>query len=228
MTSGRRQSDSPARRRKGRERERHRQEILDAAERVFAVRGFHATTMEEIARQSEFSVGSLYNFFANKEALFAELKESIAAAIMAEIERRVLRLDSPVEALGILVDLRMDFMERHRGLLLMVLEEVPGARWNLSRAMPKKSLTVYDKYIRILVGLFQRGIRSGVFDSEPSLHQALAFDGMVNALTLYWALHEGADLSREDVRAAVVNRFMARRGKADRHSGKGDRNERKN
>lgn len=197
-------------RRKERERARHRQEILAAAEQVFASRGFYATTMEEIARQSEFSVGSLYNFFANKEALYAELKGSIAEAFMAEMEKRVFNME-PAEALGALVDMRMEFLERHRDLLRMVLEESAVGRLNLSRSLPGRCADMFDRYIERLVDIFRRGIRSGVFDDEPPLCQALAFEGMVNALTFYWAVHDGADLSRESVRAAAVNRFVVRR-----------------
>jgi AcrR family transcriptional regulator len=38
--------------RRDRERETHRREILEAAERVFAVKGYEAATVEEIAREA--------------------------------------------------------------------------------------------------------------------------------------------------------------------------------
>ena len=214
MKSTKRQTDSLTKRRKARERTRHRREILDAAERVFAVRGYRAATMEEIARQSEFSVGSLYNFFANKDTLYEELMNSIGEAFLAEMAQRVLRLDSPMEALRALVELRLDFLDRHRGFFRMVLEESAGARWRVARSMPRRSMTFFDRYLKELIAVFQRGIRSGVFDREPPLYQALAFDGMVNALMLYSATREDTDLSREAAGAAVVNRFRAREGRA--------------
>ena len=59
--------------RRERERLRHRGEILDAAEAVFAEKGFHRTTVDDIAARSEFAVGTIYNFFESKEQLFVEL-----------------------------------------------------------------------------------------------------------------------------------------------------------
>lgn len=59
--------------RKERERLRHRQEILSAALRLFAEKGFRNVSMQEIAAVAEFSTGTLYNFFANKEDLFFEV-----------------------------------------------------------------------------------------------------------------------------------------------------------
>ena len=204
------QGTSAADGRKARERASHRLAILAAAERVFAVRGYHATTMEQIAREAEFSVGSLYNFFANKDALYEELIDSIAEEFLAEMEQRILPLASPLKALHAMVDLRMDYMERHRGLFRMVLEQSAGARWHPSGSLPQKSKTIFDHHLSRLVELFERGIAAGLFDPEPALYQALAFDGMVNAFTLYWSTHEDKSLSRDYGRDAIVNRFIAR------------------
>ena len=44
--------------------------ILDAAARVFADVGYGAATTDSIAARAEVSIGSLYQFFPNKEALF--------------------------------------------------------------------------------------------------------------------------------------------------------------
>lgn len=196
--------------RKARERARHRGEILAAAERVFAERGFHATTMELIAREAEFSVGTLYNFFANKDALYAELIDTITEMCFAEIEQRALSIESPTEALRAMVDLRLELMERHRGLFRMVLEQSSGARWHPSGALPEKSEAIFDQYIKSLVGIVERGIQAGEFDPEPALYQALAFDGMVNAFILYWTAHTAEGLSREQARDTIVNRFLKR------------------
>jgi AcrR family transcriptional regulator len=46
-----------------------RERILDAAESVFAQRGFDAATTREIAARSETNVATTYSYFANTEAL---------------------------------------------------------------------------------------------------------------------------------------------------------------
>ena len=67
--------------RKERERLQHRQEILDTAIKLFSERGFHNVSMQQIAEASEFAVGTLYNFFESKEALFEELTKSCGERI---------------------------------------------------------------------------------------------------------------------------------------------------
>ncbi len=56
--------------RKEREKERRRQEILDAAEKVFFSKGMHHATMDEVAEAAELSKGTLYLYFKSKEELF--------------------------------------------------------------------------------------------------------------------------------------------------------------
>lgn len=52
------------------------QRIIDAASHVFAEAGFEAATMEGIAERAETSIGSIYQFFPNKLALFNALARS--------------------------------------------------------------------------------------------------------------------------------------------------------
>jgi AcrR family transcriptional regulator len=59
--------------RKEREKLLHREEILESALRLFSNKGFHNVSMQDIANESEFGVGTLYNFFDSKEQLFIEL-----------------------------------------------------------------------------------------------------------------------------------------------------------
>ena len=50
-----------------------RTQLLDAAEHVFGRKGFHETTLKEVADLAEFSVGSVYSFFENKDDLFRQI-----------------------------------------------------------------------------------------------------------------------------------------------------------
>jgi AcrR family transcriptional regulator len=54
-------------------REETREQVLAAAARVFAKRGFHGTSLEAIADEAGFSRGAVYYNFADKEELFLEL-----------------------------------------------------------------------------------------------------------------------------------------------------------
>lgn len=55
--------------RKSRERNKRREDILDAAEKVFAEKGILTSTIDDIAREAELGKGTLYNYFPSKEAI---------------------------------------------------------------------------------------------------------------------------------------------------------------
>jgi len=63
-----------------------RGEILDAASRCVVRRGFHATSMVEIAAGAAMSVGQIYRYFASKEAIVHALVERIVDNRLALIE----------------------------------------------------------------------------------------------------------------------------------------------
>jgi AcrR family transcriptional regulator len=67
--------------RRERERLMRRKEIIDAAREVFARKGFNEATLDDVAERAEFGKGTLYNYFPNKEALFASVIEDCFASM---------------------------------------------------------------------------------------------------------------------------------------------------
>jgi len=55
--------------------EARRNQILDAAWACFARRGYHQTTMQDIARDAGISAGAIYRYYASKEAVLAAITE---------------------------------------------------------------------------------------------------------------------------------------------------------
>ncbi len=82
----------PSRRvpRQARSRERV-ERILDAAAHVFADAGFEAATTEAIAARAETSIGSVYQFFPNKDALFGAISARYFSRVSALFEALMAR-----------------------------------------------------------------------------------------------------------------------------------------
>ncbi|MGH7114843.1 MAG: TetR/AcrR family transcriptional regulator [Stellaceae bacterium] len=103
----------------GRAPQRHRGRmrvaaLMQAAATVFAEKGFDAATMTEIAASAGAPIGSLYQFFANKEALADALLEQYGELIeagLAQIEDRAAGLSAMALAdalLGLIAGLRQE------------------------------------------------------------------------------------------------------------------------
>jgi AcrR family transcriptional regulator len=62
-----------------------RERVLAAASKVFARRGYHRATVEEIASEAGFTIGALYSNFAGKEELFLALADRQVEERIAEV-----------------------------------------------------------------------------------------------------------------------------------------------
>ncbi len=62
-----------------------REEILGAARRVFATRGFRGTTIADIAEEAEVALGTIYLYFVSKEDVFAALNQRFNELITAAL-----------------------------------------------------------------------------------------------------------------------------------------------
>lgn len=97
--------------RRKRDRERRRQDILDAAEAVFATRGVDAATMDEIATEAEVSKGTLYLYFKSKAALIAAIAMRNAAAMKERIEVHLAGADNGLAGIGAVL---LSYVERFK------------------------------------------------------------------------------------------------------------------
>src|SRR3954462_49255 len=69
------------------QQERTRESVTAAAERLFVEQGFHATSVDQVAKQAGYTKGAVYSNFASKEDLFFAVYERRAEKGVAEMER---------------------------------------------------------------------------------------------------------------------------------------------
>jgi AcrR family transcriptional regulator len=63
-----------------------RRRLLDAASEVFRAKGFHATSLADIADQAGYTIGAVYSNFASKDALFHAMMHDRLGAFEASLE----------------------------------------------------------------------------------------------------------------------------------------------
>jgi AcrR family transcriptional regulator len=86
--------------RKEREREARKNDILEAAKTVFFERGFQAATMDQIAEAAELSKGSLYLYFPSKEELYVSILVEGMEILCDRFENAVKGIGAWEEKLG--------------------------------------------------------------------------------------------------------------------------------
>lgn len=111
--------------RREREKQLRRREIIQAALKIFAQKGYKATTLDEIAEKSEFGKGTIYNYFSSKEEIYKEIITSAIEQhqiIIRKIDEETATLHDFVEEL--LASLIRFSHENKESFLLLLFTEI--------------------------------------------------------------------------------------------------------
>jgi TetR/AcrR family transcriptional regulator len=172
-----------------------RDQVLDAAEYVFARNGFRDASLREIAEQAEFSVGTVYSLFASKEELYTEVILRRAAEFMPGMDEV---LGSPAAPLRQLLDLaawQVSFFRRYPDYGRVVLRA--GAITS-PLATPVEDARIEHNFAaaqQAQTELFRRGQAAGELRPGSPAVLARMFSGLVSAF-------QAADLAAADSAAA--------------------------
>ena len=142
--------------RKERERLAHRNEILDAAERVFVARGYDGATVEQVAQEADFAVGTLYNFFDSKAKLLEEVMMKLARHAFTLAVQKVFNDPDPKKALDALIELRLRPPKEHRDFGRVLIEMFRSAPGGFAGSLPDSCREIYARYTERVVGIIKK------------------------------------------------------------------------
>ncbi|HEY5439489.1 MAG TPA: TetR/AcrR family transcriptional regulator [Acidimicrobiales bacterium] len=94
-----------------------RQQLLTAASRLFAERGFRAVSIEDLAAEAGVSGPAVYRHFDSKELLLADLLIKVSEQLLDEGSAHVARASSAFDALHQLIAFHTEFALRDRDLI---------------------------------------------------------------------------------------------------------------
>jgi AcrR family transcriptional regulator len=162
-------------------RPRH-EELLAAAVRLFRERGYHATSMQDLAEAVGVQRGSLYHYIAAKEDLLWEIMTH-AMATLREGIGPALQTHLPASTrLGRAVSAHLRVASRIRDELTILHVELKS----LSRRRRDAMVALRDEYERIFRGLIRDGIAAGEFRAVDEKAAVFAMLGACNWFTQWY------------------------------------------
>lgn len=132
--------------------------IVAAAISVFDDVGYQAATTNEIAREARVSVGSLYQYFPNKDALLVEIARRHIACTVAAFDALVAEREPPADlnvVLGAVIDLLVAQHDRDR-LHLLIAHDAPRTD-ELERELLTARQHMVDAAARLMEGRIPAG-----------------------------------------------------------------------
>lgn len=173
--------------RKERQRQYHRKQILDAALRLFSEHGYHNVSMHKVAEETEFSVGTLYNFFRDKEDLYHALVKDLALEFEDQINRA---LDGPgdeAERLQAYVNTKGRLFMNNIPMLRIYFSETRRVGVNIESGLNTEIRSIYEQGLRKIASVFESGMQKGLFKRllEP-YYMAVLLESITNSFLYLW------------------------------------------
>jgi AcrR family transcriptional regulator len=199
------------------ERERNRvlrrEQILEAAVKVFARRGFGSATVAEIAEEADVAAGTIYNYFESKEELFMSIPQLISEPMLAafletafegseptdiEGEERLLA-QSCTEAIETLLK-NLDLVKSMLASIVTLDDETRAEYFR----QPLRALTIVERY-------FHDRIERGIFREMNTAVVAQAYAVMVILFVLIQELirtKDVAPLAYEEISQELIKLLL--------------------
>ena len=167
--------------------ETRRTQILEAAARVFARRGFDRATIQDVARAAKLSEGSIYNYFRSKEDLLVHIPQHLVRPLFIPLT------DGDVPAT--VEEAEEILLSVCHGMVARVREYAPFLKVFLS-ALPHLSPATREHYMQLLPTyaaerlerFLREGMRRGFF--RPDLYVEIAARMLPGMLLLFLMTQE--------------------------------------
>jgi AcrR family transcriptional regulator len=171
-------------------KEARRTQILDAAVRCFARRGYYETTIEDLVAETGLSRGALYVYYPSKEAIYLAIADRWQCSMNEAIQARLSPDLTPSEIVWLLIIVTGEHVQAEAEACRVLLEGrmlahyIPGLA-ERSRERQERSVQRYCQ-------LLQAGIASGDFRADLQVEtQARILRATLHGLMVQWHQQPG-------------------------------------
>lgn len=184
MDSGPRSVKEPDRFRQ--RREQTARELLEAAQRVLAAKGYHATKVVDIARAANVGVGTFYLYYPTKEAIFLELVEDTVHKLKQQIDAAREHTTDPAARSLAGTETFFHFAQQNRELFRIVFGHGASFHDVVRRSQ--------EMFVRDVMENLLSGMQAGVFRQGHPEIWAQAFIGMSLQVVSWWIEQEAVSI----------------------------------
>jgi TetR/AcrR family transcriptional regulator len=149
--------------------------IVDAARRVFALRGLAGARMDEIARVARVNKALPYYYFRNKQELHRFVLETMIAQLCARAKSPSIVSMQPADRVCAIVNTTFDFIERNPSYPSLVQSEMLSRRPRLDRMVVAYHRPLHNRVVQAI----KEGIARGEFRPVDPDHTVFTIFGMI-------------------------------------------------
>jgi AcrR family transcriptional regulator len=173
--------------------------ILEAARRVFAARGFHEATVEDIAEAAGVAKGTVYLYYESKRDLyFAALKFGISqmySSLLQELEK----VTTPEEKLKALISAKLSYFDENRDFFKIYYSELGNIPSTHPGGIDKEFKALYQDQARLVEAILREGMRKKVVRNIRIEQAAFAISDIIRGVVTHRILGWSKSKLNQDV-----------------------------
>ena len=179
-----------------------RDEILIAAAQIFSQKGYHGTSMQDIALSVNLQKASIYHHVSSKQQILFELLNQGLDLLSERVESVIEGSGSPDERLRKAICAYLSTLTANQELASVLLLEYRSLEpEDLERHIPRR-----DRFEEIWRDLIHDGVNDGVFTCDHPSLSARALLGILN-WTVTWFRPDGS-MSAEEIADQLADLFL--------------------
>jgi AcrR family transcriptional regulator len=187
-------------------RARTAQDLVAAAQRVLAAKGYHGAKVADIAREAGVGVGTFYLYYPTKEAVFLELVEEATSQLRQQLTEASSQGNDPADVSRRRIQVFFHFAARNRDLFRIIFGHDASFHDVVRRAQ--------EMFAADIVQNIRGGIEEGIFRQGHPEIWAQALVGMCIQSVSWWV--ENDHVSAADVAGQIA--ALAQHGMINVHS----------
>jgi TetR/AcrR family transcriptional regulator, fatty acid metabolism regulator protein len=165
-----------------RDKEATRQRLLDAAEEVFAQKGYHGAVVEDIIRASDSSKGGFYFHFPNKQGIFLALIDALVPKLATAVDHAIAHETDPIAQMDAALRTVLETFSRHRKLSKILLVEAVG----LGHGFDEKLMHTRGYFASMIQHYLDRATAAGAIPPLDTETASWVWFGAINELVVRW------------------------------------------
>lgn len=184
--------------------------ILEAAQEVFANKGYNEAAMDDIASESQTSKGGLYFHFPNKQAIFLALLNQMAALLLSRVRAAMVNEPQLAAKGDAALKTVLYTFAGHPRLTRLFLIEAPGAGHEFNA----KLMEMHVSFVAIIKDYLDEAQKQGLIDANLDTEIAgIAWFGAINEVVLRWLMGNRSGVAAKPLEVAYPTlREILRRG----------------
>ena len=199
-------------------KEEARSRILDAANKVFAEKGYHEATMDDIAKRLGVSKGAIYLYFSSKEDLFEAMVKTAPQAFKEILYSSFGDEADPVQSATQFFDKMLKLSASNPGLSFEILSE--ASRNPTLKRILKQNHAEYEEVLTSFLAEGQkRRFVGDSLDIRPLANALIAlWNGLETLLVSGLTIEEARNAWLEALKAIFMNQHASHSGPSPQSS----------